>query len=137
MRHSAGPALPRYRLGLVLCRSWRLPICTCRTSTKALESDIIPERLAVISASAVAVELAQAFDRLGSRVTILAGGTLCFSEDPARGEALASAFRAEGIQVLEHTQASRIAHTDGEFVLMTPNGAPIGCWSPLAGDGGL
>ena len=36
------------------------------TSTEALASDTIPERLAVIGSSVVAVELAQAFARLGS-----------------------------------------------------------------------
>ncbi len=42
------------------------------TSTEALASDTLPEHLAVIGSSVVAVELAQAFTRLGSRVTILA-----------------------------------------------------------------
>jgi mercuric reductase len=92
------------------------------TSTEALESDTIPERLAVIGSSVVAVELAQAFARLGSRVTILARSTLFFREDPAIGEAVTAAFRAEGIEVLEHTQASSVAHTNGEFVLTTGNG---------------
>ncbi len=40
------------------------------TSTTALASDTIPDRLTVIGASVVAVELAQAFARLGSEVTI-------------------------------------------------------------------
>lgn len=92
------------------------------TSTEALASDAIPARLAVIGSSVVAVELAQAFARLGSKVTILARSTLFFREDPAIGEAITAAFRAEGIDVLEHTQASRVAHTGGEFVLTTGNG---------------
>ncbi|BBI65692.1 hypothetical protein HSBAA_PA_2950 (plasmid) [Vreelandella sulfidaeris] len=46
------------------------------TSTDALASDTLPERLAVIGASVVAVELAQAFARLGSKVTILARSRL-------------------------------------------------------------
>jgi len=92
------------------------------TSTEALASDTIPRRLAVIGSSAVAVELAQAFARLGSRVTILARGKLLSREDPAVGEALAAAFRGEGIDVLEHTQASRVAHSDGEFELTTAHG---------------
>ncbi|WP_281404862.1 mercury(II) reductase [Methylocystis sp. B8] len=87
------------------------------TSTESLESDTIPQRLAVIGSSVVAVELAQAFARLGSKVTILARSTLFFREDPAIGEAVTAAFRAEGVEVLEHTQASRVAFTDGEFVL--------------------
>jgi mercuric reductase len=79
------------------------------TSTEALVSDTIPERLAVIGSSVVALELAQAFARLGSQVTILARSTLFFREDPAIGEAVTAAFRAEGIEVLEHTQASQVA----------------------------
>jgi len=92
------------------------------TSTDALASDIIPKHLAVIGSSVVSVELAQAFARLGSKVTILARSTLFFREDPVIGEALTAAFRAEGIEVLEHTQASQVTHTDSEFVLTLPNG---------------
>ncbi|MEN8665132.1 mercury(II) reductase [Roseateles aquatilis] len=92
------------------------------TSTEALASDAIPERLAVIGSSVVAVELAQAFARLGSRVTILARSSLFFREDPEVGKTVTAAFRAEGIEVLEQTQASRIAHVDGEFVLTTNHG---------------
>ena len=92
------------------------------TSTEALVSDAIPERLAVIGSSVVALELAQAFARLGSKVTILARSTLFFREDPAIGEAVTAAFRMEGIEVREHTQASQVTHVDGEFVLTTANG---------------
>lgn len=92
------------------------------TSTEALESSSLPERLAVIGSSVVAVELAQAFARLGSQITILARSTLFFREDPAIGEAVTAAFRAEGIEVLEHTQASHVAYVNGEFVLTTGHG---------------
>ncbi|MEY2151255.1 MAG: mercury(II) reductase [Rhodanobacter sp.] len=92
------------------------------TSTEALVSGAIPPRLAVIGSSVVAVELAQAFARLGSRVTILARSTLFFREDPAIGETITAAFRAEGIEVLEHTQANQVAHVNGEFVLTTGHG---------------
>ncbi len=92
------------------------------TSTEALASDTIPKRMAVIGSSVVAVELAQAFARLGSQVTILARSTLFFREDPAIGEAVTTAFRAEGIEVLDHTQASQVAYADGEFRLTTEHG---------------
>ena len=92
------------------------------TSTEALASDCIPARLAVIGSSVVAVELAQAFARLGSQVTILARNTLLFREDPAIAEALTAAFRAEGITVLTHTQASRVSYMEREFTLVTSQG---------------
>ncbi|WP_264884638.1 mercury(II) reductase [Stutzerimonas stutzeri] len=93
-----------------------------RSSTEALVSDSIPKRLAVIGSSVVALELAQAFARLGSQVAILARHTLFFREDPAIGEALTAAFRLEDIEVLEQTQASQVAHANGEFVLTTNHG---------------
>lgn len=93
------------------------------TSTEALESDAIPPRLAVIGASVVAVELAQAFARLGSQVTILARSTLLSQDDPAIGAALTAALRGEGITVHTHTQASAVAHADGVFTLTTEQGA--------------
>lgn len=92
------------------------------TSTEALASDSIPQRLAVIGSSVVAVELAQAFARLGSKVTMLVRHTLFFREDPAIGEAVTEAFRAEGIEVLTQTQASSVSFVDGEFVLVTNHG---------------
>ena len=92
------------------------------TSTEALVSEAIPLRLAVIGSSVVALELAQAFARLGSKVTILARNTLFFREDPTIGEAVTTTFRAEGIEVLDHTQASHVAHVNGEFVLTTGQG---------------
>ncbi|EHN0653454.1 mercury(II) reductase [Escherichia coli] len=96
------------------------------TSTEALVSETISKRLAVIGSSVVALELAQAFARLGAKVTILARSTLFFREDPAIGEAVTAAFRMEGIEVREHTQASQVAYIngegDGEFVLTTAHG---------------
>ena len=108
--HAALPPIP----GLANTPFW--------TSTEALVSPIIPQRLAVIGSSVVAVELAQAFARLGSRVTVLARHTLFYRDDPAIGVALTAAFREEGIEVLENTQASQVSFAEGEFVLSTPGG---------------
>ena len=92
------------------------------TSTEALVSDTIPARLSVIGSSVVALELAQAFARLGSQVTILARNTLFSRDDPVIGKTLTDALRAEGITVLEHTQASQASYANDEFVLTTANG---------------
>ncbi len=109
----AGPAIPSVA-GLEDTPYW--------TSTEALVSPAIPPRLAVIGSSVVAVELAQAFARLGSQVTLLARHTLFFRDDPAIGAALTAAFRAEGIEVLTQTQASAVSYANGEFVLATNQG---------------
>ncbi|MES1945148.1 mercuric reductase [Salinisphaera sp. PC39] len=97
------------------------------TSDDAVFSDQAPEHLLVIGSSVVAVEQAQAFARLGSKVTILARGTLLSSEDPDLGAGLTEAFRAEGIDVREHTQASAVRYESEQFVLEARDG-------PIRGD---
>ena len=92
------------------------------TSTEALASETLPGRLLVIGSSVAALELAQAFARLGSKVTILARHTLFSRKDPAIGKTVTDTFRAEGIEVLEHTQASHVAWVDKEFIVATGHG---------------
>jgi mercuric reductase len=89
------------------------------TSTSALVLDTVPERLIVIGAGFVALELAQAFARLGSEVTVLARSRFLSSEDPAIGEAMEAAFKREGIEVLKQTRASRVDYSDNEFIVDT------------------
>ncbi|MDK8462333.1 mercury(II) reductase [Marinobacter sp. SS13-12] len=93
------------------------------TSTSALVLDTVPERLIVIGAGFVALELAQAFARLGSDVTVLARSRLLSSEDPAIGEAIEAAFKREGIKVLRQTQSSRVDYSDNEFTVDTNSGS--------------
>ena len=93
------------------------------SSTDALASDVIPARLAVIGSSVVAVELAQAFARLGSQVTVLARSTLLFREDPVLGEELTAAFRAEGIDVRIQTSVRQVSVRDGWFRIETNVGS--------------
>ena len=92
------------------------------TSTEALFETELPEHLLVIGSSVVAVELAQAYRRLGAEVTILARSTLLLREDPLLGEGLTVAFEQEGIRVLEHTQASQVSYEDNKFILDTEQG---------------
>lgn len=90
------------------------------TSTEALVAEALPATLVVLGAGYVACELAQAFARLGTQVTLLARSTLLSQEDPAIGQTLAERFRAEGIDVREHTAADRIDWQDEQFRLSLP-----------------
>jgi mercuric reductase len=92
------------------------------TSTSALVLDSVPDRLVVIGAGFVALELAQAFARLGSQVTVLARSRLLSGEDPAIGEALEEAFNREGIEVQKKAHVSRVNYSHEEFVLETSAG---------------
>ena len=89
------------------------------TSTEALVATEVPKHLLVIGGSVVALELAQAYQRLGTEVTILARSTLLSKEDPALGAGLKAAFEAEGIRVMTHTVPSAVRHEHGQFILDT------------------
>ena len=87
------------------------------TSTEALFAESIPEHLIVIGSSIGAVEIAQAYRRLGSQVTMLARTRLLSQEDPALGEGLTAAFEREDIRVLPGTSASRVDYENQTFIV--------------------
>ncbi len=91
-------------------------------STEALFEQELPESLIVIGSSVVALEIAQAYARLGTRVTVLARHTLLYSEDPLLGEKLKQCFENEGIKILDNTQASIVSHDGSQFSLGTNDG---------------
>jgi len=91
------------------------------TSTEALVADELPEHLVVYGGSVVALELAQAFLRLGSKVTLAARSTLLSKEDPAIGTMLQRVVEAEGMRVLTHTTLRSVHHESGRFVARTAN----------------
>ena len=91
------------------------------TSTEALFAETIPEHLVVIGSSVVAVEIAQAYRRLGSAVTVLARTRLLSQEEPALGDELAKAFEAEGLRVRIKTSAKRVHFDNGNFTIALDN----------------
>ena len=92
------------------------------TSTEALFSEELPSSLVVIGSSVIALEIAQAYARLGSSVTVLARHTLLYAEDPLLGEKLTECFEKEGIRVLNNTQATKVTHDGSQFTLETNAG---------------
>lgn len=104
------------------------------TSTEALTAKEIPEHLVVIGASVVALELAQAFIRLGSKVTIMARSTLLSKEDPAIGAALVKVFEEEGARVQLHTLPDTVTY-DGNAFILTSKAGEMNCDQLLVATG--
>jgi len=92
------------------------------TSTEALVSERLPGHLLVLGGSVVAVELAQAFLRLGSRVTLLARSTLLSKEDPAIGMMLQEVLEGEGMKIHTHTVPEAVSYANGRITLKTSTG---------------
>ena len=62
----------------------------------------LPERLIVIGGGPIGCELAQAFRRLGSNVTIIERTRFLPREDPEASAILAESFKRDGIEVLQN-----------------------------------
>ena len=92
------------------------------TSTEALVAESLPRHLLVLGGSVVALELAQAFLRLGSTVTLLARSRLLSREDPALGEGLARVLEAEGARVVLNCVPTRVTREAEGFRLETAVG---------------
>jgi mercuric reductase len=122
------------RAGKVLiatgARPWAPPIpgldsTPFLTSTEALALTELPKSLLVVGGSAVGLELAQMFARLGSKVTVLeALPSLVPAEDAEVGPALAGYLREEGIEVHTGVALTRVGGKPGAYrVEFTEGGA--------------
>lgn len=78
------------------------------TNETIFDLETLPPRLVVIGAGAVGLELAQAFRRLGSDVTVLDAGPALASEDPELVEPLRRELRREGVDLREGVAIARI-----------------------------
>jgi mercuric reductase len=96
------------------------------TSTEALIAEDTPAHLIVYGGSVVALELAQAYLRLGSRVTLVARGKLLSREDPAIGEGLNAVLEEEGMRVITNTAVKAVRFDGTTFELETSAGTLSG-----------
>ncbi len=87
------------------------------TSTEALVAEQTPEHLVVYGGSAAALELGQAFLRLGSRVTLVARSRLLSRDDPLVGETVKMALEGEGMRILLGSTIDRATFEGGRFRL--------------------
>ncbi|MEX2183259.1 MAG: mercury(II) reductase, partial [Chloroflexota bacterium] len=85
----------------------------------------LPESLIVLGGGYIAVELAQMFSRLGTRVTVVARSALLRGYERELGTTLSEVFAAERIEVLADTRTERVSG-DGE-------GVAVAVETPMAG----
>lgn len=106
--HAAVPDLP----GLKAAR----PL----THIEALDLDYLPSHLIVLGAGYVGLEMAQAYRRFGSRVTVVeTGSQILGREDPDVAEEMQRILMTEGVQFLVRAEILGVRGRSGEEVGIT------------------
>jgi pyruvate/2-oxoglutarate dehydrogenase complex dihydrolipoamide dehydrogenase (E3) component len=97
------------------------------TNRQAAVPRELPDRLTVLGGGAVGVELAQAFARLGSKVTIVeAGPRLLGPEEPEAGAALLPHLKEDGIEVYTGDPCVAVEKQASDIVIHLKSGAVVG-----------
>ena len=80
------------------------------TSERIFELDRAPRSVAMIGGGPISIELAQALNRLGVRVTVLQRGPrILAADEPELAERLAERLRAEGVELVTGVDVDRVA----------------------------
>jgi len=77
----------------------------------------LPGHLVIIGAGAVGLEMAQAFRRLGSYVTVLEMGAALAQDDPEAVGVLLAALEREGVVIRTGVKVMRVAHAIGHLAV--------------------
>jgi pyruvate/2-oxoglutarate dehydrogenase complex dihydrolipoamide dehydrogenase (E3) component len=94
-----------------------------REATSAKE---VPPRLAVLGGGVAGTELAQAYARLGSKVTLVARSGLLGNFPPEAARLVAAGLRADGVEIRLNTAAESISQNDdGTLRLHLGNGSSV------------
>jgi pyruvate/2-oxoglutarate dehydrogenase complex dihydrolipoamide dehydrogenase (E3) component len=69
----------------------------------------LPRHLIVLGGGPIGIEMAQAFRRLGARVTVLVRSRILPKDEPEAVAVLRAALLADGVELREHTDAAAVA----------------------------
>jgi pyruvate/2-oxoglutarate dehydrogenase complex dihydrolipoamide dehydrogenase (E3) component len=91
----------------------------------------LPRRLAVLGAGPIGCELAQAFRRFGSEVTVISAGPRVLPrDDPDASATLERQLEREGVRLLFEARLSRVERRGGEDILLLEKdgtASPVEC----------
>jgi mercuric reductase len=83
------------------------------TSTTAMALDRLPASMLVLGGGYVAMEQAQLFASLGTRVTLIVRSRLARREEPELADGIRAVFAAGGIEVVEGAPPAEVRREDG------------------------
>jgi pyruvate/2-oxoglutarate dehydrogenase complex dihydrolipoamide dehydrogenase (E3) component len=96
------------------------------TNREATGMKAVPQRLLVLGAGPVGVELAQAVRRLGGEAVLAEGAERVLAREPAPlGEALGEALRRDGIELVLGARVTAARRAEEDFVLELEDGREL------------
>ena len=87
-----------------------------------------PRHLLVVGGGPIGVELAQAFNRLGARVTVVEKARILPRDEPEAVDVLRAALRREGVTLLESTGLQSVRREGDHIVATLDADGPDGCF---------
>ena len=106
------------------------------TTREATAAGAAPEELLILGGGAAGVELAQAFARLGSSVTIVERAPHILSdEEPEAAEILADALRDDGVRLVLGARAVRVRSEKARVAAELDDGSSLSCTQLLVSAG--
>ena len=93
------------------------------TNLNIFNLEKFPHKMTILGGGAIGTEMAQAFSRLGTKVTIVQmGGHLLPAGDKEAGDLLQTMFEKEGIKVFNSTRIEKIEVKEKEITTYTDKG---------------
>jgi pyruvate/2-oxoglutarate dehydrogenase complex dihydrolipoamide dehydrogenase (E3) component len=92
------------------------------TNETIFDNPVLPERLVIVGAGAVGIELGQAYRRLGAAVTIVEAERAMPRDDPELAHMLIRGLAAEGVDLREHAHVRSLEATPTGVALDVESG---------------
>ena len=95
------------------------------TNETIFANRLLPSHLVVLGGGPIGLEMAQAFRRLGAKVTVLEAATCLAKDDPELAAIVVARLRREGVELHEKTKVARIERTAGGIAAVLEEGGRI------------
>jgi pyruvate/2-oxoglutarate dehydrogenase complex dihydrolipoamide dehydrogenase (E3) component len=96
------------------------------TNETLFELRVQPVSLAILGGGPIGCEMAQAFARLGTQVTVIeAMDRLLPRDDPRAASVVEAALASDGVEVVTAARVQRVEHLDGAVCIHLENGSSI------------
>ena len=92
------------------------------TNESIFDLTVLPQHLLIIGGGPIGLEMAQAFRRLGSDVTVVEAAQPLSKDDPECARIVLTALEREGVVIRSGAKVKSAAHADGKITLTVEDG---------------